>query len=48
MRGTVAEYQSDAGPTKDTPYLALTRELWVSFVNICEKIERVIMAPHYT
>ena len=23
-----AEYQSDAGTTKDTPYLALTGELW--------------------
>ena len=29
--GTEAEYQSDAGPTKDTPYLALTGELWDVF-----------------
>ena len=27
----VAEYQSDAGTTKDTPYLALTGELWGVF-----------------
>ena len=26
-----AEYQSDAGTTKDTPYLALTGELWGVF-----------------
>ena len=26
--GTQAEYQSDAGSTKDTPYLALMGELW--------------------
>ena len=28
ITGTKAEYQSDAGSTKDTPYLALTGELW--------------------
>ena len=33
--GTQAEYQSDAGSTKYTPYLALTGELW-----------GVLMAPH--
>ena len=26
--GTEAEYQSNAGSTQDTPYLALTGELW--------------------
>ena len=26
-----AEYQSDAGTTKDIPYLALARELWGVF-----------------
>ena len=29
--GTQAEYQSDSGSTKDTPYLALTGELWGVF-----------------
>ena len=28
---TQAEYQSDAGSKKDTPYLALTGELWGDF-----------------
>ena len=36
---TEAEYQSDAGSTKDTPKLALTGELWGSFVNIVENID---------
>ena len=31
IAGTQAEYQSDAGSTKDTPYLALTAELWGAF-----------------
>ena len=31
ITGTGAEYQSDAGSTKDTPYLALTGELWGVF-----------------
>ena len=35
-----------AEPTKDTPYLALTDELWGVFVNILEKIDCVITAPH--
>ena len=43
---TQAEYQSNAGSTKDTPYLDLTGELWVSFVNICEKIDRIMTALH--
>ena len=30
---------------KDTPYLVLTSELYVSFVNICKKIYRIITAP---
>ena len=29
IRETDAEYQADAGSTKDTPYLALTVELWI-------------------
>ena len=37
-----AEYQSDAGSTKDTPYI-----YGVPFVNICQKIDRVITALHY-
>ena len=28
ITGTEAEYQSDAESTNDTPYLALTGELW--------------------
>ena len=36
----MAEYQSDAGSTKDNPYL-----YGMSFVNICEKIDLVLMAP---
>ena len=28
---TQTEHQSDAGSTKDTPYLALTGELWGVF-----------------
>ena len=28
---TQAEYQSDAGSTKDAPYLALTGEIWGVF-----------------
>ena len=31
IAGTQAEYESDAGSTKDTPYLALTGELWGVF-----------------
>ena len=31
IRDTDAEYQADAGSTKDTPYLALTGELWGVF-----------------
>ena len=33
IRGTEAEYQSDAGCTKDTPYLILMRELWGVFCD---------------
>ena len=46
IRRTEAEYQSDAGSTKDTPYLTLTGNLWGVFVNICEKIDHFIAAPH--
>ena len=42
------EYQSDAGTTKDTPYLTLTGELWGVFCEYCEKTNRVITAPHCT
>ena len=36
-----AEYQSDAGFTKDTPYLALTGELWGVFCEyLWQKTER--------
>ena len=41
-------YQLKSETTKDTPYLALTGELWVSFVNIVDKFDRVITAPHCT
>ena len=46
IAGTQAEYKSDAGSTKDAPYLALTGELWGVFCNIFEKIDRVITALH--
>ena len=46
IAGTETEYQSEAEPSKDTPYLALTGELWVSFVKILEAIDRVITEPH--
>ena len=46
IAGTQAEYHSDGGLQKDTPYLALTGELWGVFVNTFEKINRVITAPH--
>ena len=31
IAGTRAEYASDAGSTKDAPYLALTGEVWGVF-----------------
>ena len=31
IAGTQAEYESDVGYTEDTPYLALTGELWDVF-----------------
>ena len=40
--GIEAEYQSDAESTKDTPYLALTGELWGVF---CEYLWE--NWPHY-
>ena len=46
ITGTVAEYQSNAGSTNDTSYLALGARHGVSSVNICEIIDRVITAPH--
>ena len=36
--GTEAEYQSDAGFTKDTPYLALACELWGVFFILFRKL----------
>ena len=44
--GIEAEYQSDTWFTNDTPYPAITGELWGIFGNICEKIDHVIMASH--
>ena len=42
-----AEHKSYIELTKDTPYLALTGELYeVSVVRVWEEIDRVIMAPH--
>ena len=43
---TEAEYKSKFGPTKYTPYLALTGEPWDVFVRILERIDRVITATH--
>ena len=37
---------NQTSPTKDIPYLALTGELWISFVNIFDKTDRAITAPH--
>ena len=31
IAGAETEYQSDAGSTKDTPYLTLTGEIWAVF-----------------
>ena len=44
IAGTEAEYRSDAGSTKDTPYHALRGELWGIFCEYFQKINRVIMA----
>ena len=41
IAGTQAEYQSDAGSTKDT---LNGRAMGCFFVNIFEKIERIISA----
>ena len=38
---------SEAGPIIDIPYLARRASYGLSFVKICEKIDRVITAPHY-
>ena len=46
VTGTETEYQSDVGSTKDTTYLALTAIYGVYFVNICDRIDRDITAPH--
>ena len=47
ITGTEIEYQSDAGSTKDTPYLTLTGKLWGAF---CEYLWEnwLRMAPHRT
>ena len=42
IAGSEAEYQLDAESTKDTPYLALTGELWGVF---CECLWENL--PHY-
>ena len=46
IREIEADYQSEAELTNKHPYLALSVSYWVSFVNILEKIDRVITAPH--
>ena len=45
---TETEHISELSLTKDTPYLILAGKLWGSFGNICENIDRVIMALHCT
>ena len=42
-----AERISDFELTKDTPYLALTGEIWNVIVRISEKISRFITALHW-
>ena len=42
-----AEHQSDAGSTKDTPYLAQRTSYGVSFVHVCKKSDSAITAPYY-
>ena len=44
---TAAERKSDLKLTTDTPYLALTGQLWCVYFGIWEKIDHVITAPHY-
>ena len=46
ITGIRTEYEPDAGSTKDTPYLALTGELWSFFREYFENIVRVITAPY--
>ena len=46
MTGTEAEYQSDAGSTKDTPYLALTGELWGVFYENKNKKNGHVIRHH--
>ena len=41
-----AEHESDLKHTTNTSYLALTGELWGSFVRKFEKTDRVMTAPH--
>ena len=38
---------SEAGPIIDIPYLARRANYGLSFVKMCEKIDRVITVPHY-
>ena len=47
VTGTEAEYQSDADSKERHPIPRPNVELWGVFVNICEKIDRVLTAPHY-
>ena len=46
ITGTEAEYQSDVGYTKETPYLALAGELWDVFCEYLWEIDHIITAPH--
>ena len=46
IAGIQAEYQTDAGSTNDTPYLALTGELLGVFCDYFETIDCVITAVH--
>ena len=42
----MAESESDIRTTTDTPYLALTGELWSVYCEDGEKNDRVITTPH--
>ena len=39
---TEVEYKSELEYTKDTPYLALTGELWDAFCEDSEKLDRTV------
>ena len=46
LRWQQQTFKSDFKLTTDTPYLALTGELWDVCCDVLEKIYCVIMAPH--